>query len=233
MSEAEFDAVAADYRAQHAASLGLSGEEPDFFAQYKARDARWLAERAGLSANRILDFGSGIGNSIAPLREEFVQAQLTCLDVSIESLAHAQRNHGNGVIYRSYDGKHIPEDIGQFEIVFTACVFHHIPEDLHVSLLRQIRNLLAPGGRFMLFEHNPWNPATRYAVKCCPFDVNAVLISAPEMTRRLQAAGFAHCETRYRLFFPAALAWLRPLERLLTGLPLGAQYCLSASCPDQ
>jgi SAM-dependent methyltransferase len=229
MSSAEFDSVAADYRSQHAASLRLSGEEPDFFAHYKARDVRQIVERAGMSPRRILDFGSGIGNAIAPLREEFAEAQLTCLDVSAESLDHARRNHGDVAIYRHYDGTHIPNDVGQFDIVFTACVFHHIPEEQHVSLLGQIRNLLAPGGRFILFEHNPWNPATRHAVSSCPFDANAVLISAPEMARRLRLAGFSQCDTRYRLFFPAALAWLRPLERFLTGLPLGAQYCLSAS----
>jgi hypothetical protein len=33
---------------------------------------------------------------------------------------------------------------------------------------------------------------------------------------------------RYRVFFPHALAALRPLERLLAWLPLGAQYYVCA-----
>jgi len=80
----------------------------------------------------------------------------------------------------------------------------------------------------MLFEHNPWNPATQHAVRTCPFDANAVLISAPEMRRRFRAAGFTDVELRWTLFFPGFLAALRPLERAMGWLPLGAQYCLLA-----
>lgn len=228
MSEAEFDAVAATYRAQHEASIRASGEEPEFFAEYKASDVRRLSDRLELDVRSILDFGSGIGNSIAPLSSQFPEAQLTCLDVSGESLALARSEHGDKPIYRSYDGSHIPEDLGLFDIVFTACVFHHVPKKMQIPLLSQIRMLLRPGGRFFLFEHNPWNPFTVHAVNTCPFDANAELISAPEMRGRLLAAGFDHCDTYFRLFFPARLARLRPLERLMTRLPFGAQYCLSA-----
>ena len=80
----------------------------------------------------------------------------------------------------------------------------------------------------MLFEHNPWNPLTRHAVATCPFDVNAVLISAPEMRRRFRAAGFTDVDLKWTLFFPAFAAPLRPLEAGLGWLPLGAQYRLVA-----
>jgi SAM-dependent methyltransferase len=228
VSEAEFDSVAATYRSQHAASIRMSGEEPEYFARYKADDAGVIAQKAGLVPRRILDFGSGVGNSIAPLCDVFADAQLTCLDVSEESLALARRENGEIAAYRTYDGTQIPDDIGQFDIVFTACVFHHIPEGAHIELLRQIKSHLEPGGRFILFEHNPWNPVTRKAVADCPFDEHAVLISGTEMKNRLTQAGFQHINLRFRLFFPAVLSWLRPLESYLAWLPLGAQYCLSA-----
>lgn len=228
MPKAEFDAVAAQYKAQHAASIRLSGEDTGYFAQYKAEDARAIAAEAGCAPRDMLDFGSGIGNSVAPLRQCFPQAQLTCLDVSAESLALSREGHGEDVRYRSYDGRQLPDDLGEFDLIFTACVFHHIPAEQHIDLLRQLKRRLRPGGLFILFEHNPWNPLTRHAVNTCPFDENAVLITAPEMRRRLQAAGFADCTVRYRIFFPGALAALRPLERHMTGLPLGAQYSLSA-----
>ncbi|MEO0062188.1 MAG: hypothetical protein RLZZ08_748 [Pseudomonadota bacterium] len=229
MTEAEFDRVADDYQAQHAASIRLSGEEPAYFANYKAEDARQIVSLAGLKPENILDFGCGVGNSIAPLRKHFPEAQITGLDVSLESLAVARNVHGDTVEYRSYDGLQIPADIGRFDLIFTACVFHHIPHAQHIALLRQIKALLKPGGRFILFEHNPWNPLTRHAVANCPFDANAVLISAPEMMRRFKSAGFCCAPIRYRIFFPALFARLRPLERYLTWLPLGAQYCLSGN----
>ena len=55
-----------------------------------------------------------------------------------------------------------------------------------------------------------------------------MLISAPEMRRRFRAAGFTDVTLRWTLFFPAILGALRPLERGLGWLPLGAQYMLVA-----
>lgn len=229
MKQPEFDGVAASYAAQHAAATRLSGEDVDFFARYKAQDTRRHAAAAGLRPADILDFGSGIGNAVAPLLEQFPDARLTCLDVSGASLELSRQRNGDRVDYRCYDGERVPSDLGQFDLIFTACVFHHIPHDQHLSLLRQLHGQLRPGGMLVLFEHNPWNPLTRHSVNTCPFDENAVLISGPEMRRRVLAAGFAGCKLRYRLFFPAALAALRPLEAGLTGLPIGAQYSLVAS----
>ena len=228
-AHAEFDEYSASYREQHAASIRLSGEDVDFFAEYKARDARRLSERAGCEVRTILDFGSGIGNAVQPLLASFPEAELTCLDVSAQSLAVSREANGDRPAYRLYDGRTVPFADGAFDLAFTACVFHHIPESEHVALLAELRRVLRPGGLFVLFEHNPWNPLTRHVVASCPFDANAVLISAPAMKRRLKAAGFGQVETRYRIFFPNALKALRPLERLLAPVPLGGQYVLSAA----
>lgn len=229
MVEAEFDAVASDYAAQHARSIRLSGEDIGYFAQYKIADARRMACREGRTVDRILDFGSGIGNSLKPMRQAFPNAHISCLDVSERSLDLCRTALSDQVSFHSYDGKHLPATMGRFDLIFTSCVFHHIPEKLHVSLLAQIRQHLVPGGVFMLFEHNPWNPLTRHAVKNCPFDENAVLISAPDMRRRLMKSGFSRVSTHYRIFFPGPLALLRPLEQALAWLPMGAQYSLTAS----
>ena len=80
------------------------------------------------------------------------------------------------------------------------------------------------GGLIAIFEHNPLNPLTVHAVNTCPFDENARLIFARSLTRRLSAAGWTSPRIQYNLFFPRALAQLRPLEAGLGWLPLGAQY---------
>lgn len=228
MSQAEFDAYVDEYDAQHAASVKLSGEDPEYFAQYKAKYAAQVMQAAGLAPHRIMDFGAGRGNCIAHLQAEFPDAALTALDVSSRSLSHCAARAIRPLETVCYDGQTLPFDAGTFDLAFTACVFHHIPEGDHIRLLAEIRRTLTPQGRFMLFEHNPWNPLTRHAVATCPFDVNAVLITGPEMRRRLLAAGFADVSLRWTLFFPAFAAPLRPLERALGWLPLGAQYCLVA-----
>jgi hypothetical protein len=84
------------------------------------------------------------------------------------------------------------------------------------------------GGMACVFEHNPFNPLTVHAVDTCPFDEHACLIRAKVMRRRFADAGFAG-HTRYRIFFPHLLGFLRPLERFMTWLPLGAQYYIVAS----
>jgi SAM-dependent methyltransferase len=229
MAEAEFDAVAQDYAAQHARSIRLSGEDTGFFARYKIADARKIADRRNLVVHRILDFGAGIGNSLRPMRDLFPDARISCLDVSDASLELCRQELSSGVDFHCYDGVHIPPGIGEFELIFTACVFHHIPAQLHVRLLAQIRERLAPSGIFVLFEHNPWNPLTRNAVKNCPFDEHAVLISAPEMRRRFLAAGFESIDLGYKVFFPGPLRALRTVEPLLAGIPIGAQYALTAN----
>jgi ubiquinone/menaquinone biosynthesis C-methylase UbiE len=228
VSQAEFDAYVDEYDAQHAASVKLSGEDPDFFAEYKAKEAALVMAAAGASPRRMMDFGAGRGNCVAHLQREFPDAALTALDVSSRSLTHCQARAIRPLETVCYDGQTLPFGDETFDMVFTACVFHHIPEEDHIRLLREIRRTLTSQGRFILFEHNPWNPATRHAVATCPFDANAVLISAPEMRRRFRAAGFTDAALRWTLFFPAFLAPLRPLERWLGWLPLGAQYCLVA-----
>ena len=75
-----------------------------------------------------------------------------------------------------------------------------------------------------VWEHNPYNPVTRYIVATCPFDENAVLITATELAKCERKAGFRHITTRYCGFFPGPLAALRRLETAISWLPLGAQY---------
>ena len=71
-------------------------------------------------------------------------------------------------------------------------------------------------------------PAT-HAV--CAFDENAVLINAREMRRRMAAAGLSNTRIVYRIFFLRLLARLRPFERFLTKIPVGAQYFSHAVKP--
>jgi len=79
-----------------------------------------------------------------------------------------------------------------------------------------------------IFEHNPLNPLTVHAVNTCPFDENAKLIFARDLARRLRDAGWATPLIQYNLFFPRRLALLRPFERRLGWLPIGAQYAAIA-----
>lgn len=226
MKQSEFDKFAHEYAELHRANIAASGEDPEFFAEYKIRDLRDLCAMRGPGRmpRRILDFGAGIGTSVAPIRRHFPDSQLTCVDVSTASLGIAAQRFGGAAGYVAFDGGRLPFADGSFDCVFSACVFHHIEPALHVGLLSELRRVLQPGGLIMIFEHNPLNPLTVQAVRTCPFDENAILMRAPTLRGRFVEAGFAGAAARYRLFFPRALRRLRPLEQWMKWLPLGAQY---------
>ncbi|RUX02426.1 class I SAM-dependent methyltransferase [Mesorhizobium sp. M8A.F.Ca.ET.173.01.1.1] len=224
MLEAEFDQFAREYQEQHAASIRLSGETPDFFAKYKIDDVAATLRRAGVKPRRILDFGAGVGNSLGHMRAAFPDSEIVLLDPSRKSLDVASKRFPDQASFTHFDGQTIPFADHSFDLAFAACVFHHIPENLQIGLFAEIGRVLANGGSFFVFEHNPWNPLTTHAVRNCAFDENAVLISSPEMRRRMAAAGLSGTRIVYRIFFPRPLARLRPFERFLTKIPIGAQY---------
>jgi SAM-dependent methyltransferase len=223
---AEFDRFADEYTATHADNIRISGEDPSYFARYKIEEVRrrWSeADRADPAA--VLDFGTGIGNSLPHLARLFPGAEITGLDVSERSLEVAERRYPGAATLVRYAGQGpLPLADAGFDLVFSACVFHHVDAGEHGAILAELRRLLKPGGWLVIFEHNPLNPATRHIVATCPFDENAVLLPAPRLRESQKRAGFRQVSVRYTGFFPGALRALRPLERFMTALPIGAQY---------
>lgn len=226
-----FDRHARTYNEILGENVKISGEEPAFFHEYKIRDVRYEADARGLAFNDILDFGSGVGNSVPYWRKYFPDAAVTCADRSLASLEVSRNRHDDHVAHVRIAEDSLPRADASFDLVFAACVFHHIPETRHGAWLEELRRVARPGGTLIIFEHNPLNPLTVSAVRNCPFDVDAKLIGGGEFRRRVEAAGWSDAHLRFRLFVPGALSFLRPLERYLVHLPLGAQYYVIARCP--
>lgn len=229
MQESEFDKFADEYRQLHARNISASGEGPEFFAEYKVRDLAGLLVGRYPGGLRILDFGAGVGTSVPWFRRYLPGADLSCLDVSRKSLDLGQRLYPGEARFVHFDGRCLPFEAASFEVVFAACVFHHIDHAEHPSLLKEIHRVLVPGGILMIFEHNPYNPLTVRAVNTCAFDEGAVLLRCADLRAEFAAAGFVDCVRRYRVFFPGFARSLRPLEAYLGWLPLGAQYFVAGT----
>jgi ubiquinone/menaquinone biosynthesis C-methylase UbiE len=225
----EFDRFALEYEELHATNIRMSGESPAYFAEYKVRDVAISLAALNIQPRNVLDFGAGIGTSVQYFKKYFPRARLTCLDVSQKSLQIGHSRFADDADFLSFDGQTIPFSDNTFDICFAACVFHHIPRQEHVALLREFRRVLTAGGAAFVFEHNPYNPLTVRAVRDCDFDENAVLIRAAELRSTLREAGFAAVRSAYRIFFPRALRVMRPMESLLTWCPMGAQYYVHAT----
>ena len=225
MKVAEFDKFAEEYLATHSTNLAVTGESPDYFARYKIVEVARRLRALKIAPRRVLDFGCGIGNSAPHLREAFPQAEITGVDISEKSLAVARARFPGAAEFKVYDpGAAPPGPPEGYDLIFSACVFHHIEAEEHVGIFRRLREVVAPGGAMAIFEHNPVNPVSRYIVATCPFDENAVLIRAGELARRQREAGFAKVGVTFTGFFPGPLRALRPLEPLIAKVPVGAQY---------
>lgn len=225
MDKSEFDQYAEEYKNILKNNIKCTGDNPEYFAEYKIKDTFQYTKKLNFEKElNILDFGSGIGNSIGYLKKYFSSSSLISLDVSEKSLTIAKERFGNLADYILFDGSCIPFKDNTFDIIFTACVFHHIPPDEHQKILSEARRILKPNGRFIIFEHNPYNPLTVHAVNTCIFDKNAILISARNFKKNLLASYFKVEKIAYRIFFPHALRKFRFIEKFLTWLPLGGQY---------
>jgi SAM-dependent methyltransferase len=145
MDRAEFDRFADAYYEQHRENVAVTGEGPEYFAEYKIKQLRQIVERERIDVSRICDFGSGIGNSIPFFRQYFPAASLTSSDVSERSLALSrQRYPGAGDCVLIEDSR-IPCEADSFDVVFSACVFHHIPHDESVRRERPVDLRTQPG----------------------------------------------------------------------------------------
>lgn len=220
----EFDAYAGSYEEDHRSSIAASGEDPAYFHDYKIACLERLTPRAE-QAGPLLDFGCGIGN----LTERFVTryGEVHGYDPSEKSITRA-KERAPGATFHT-DSSTLPK--AHFATAVLSGVLHHVAPSARVDLLRTVRGLLRPGGRIVVFEHNPLNPVTRRAVAACAFDDDAILLWPWESRGVLEQAGFRDVALDYIVFFPRPLAFLRSLEPKLKRLALGAQQMLVASSP--
>jgi SAM-dependent methyltransferase len=216
----EFDRFADSYDKTLRAAFPAGLDELEYYARYKIEHlARATRSR---TIESVLDFGCGAGRSLEFLVSEFPQAHVVGYDPSPESIRVAAQRVPQATLYDDWTL------IGQqrFDLAFAANVFHHIARDQLSPWLMRCAEVLAPHGSLFVFEHNPWNPVTRRVFERCPFDADAAMIPRPELVDLGEAAGLKVKSAAFTLFFPKPLKILRPIERWLGWLPLGAQYCL-------
>ena len=192
----EFDVVASNYEQLVDESIGITGENSDYFAAYKARYVSTrVADTSNESYAKILDYGCGVGLFSGHLKRFLPQAQIDGFDVSENSLlriAPALRSQG---VFTSR-----LTDIGHdYGIIILANVLHHVNPDERRSVISEAASHLSPGGKFVIFEHNPLNPLTRWAVSHCPFDDGVVLVPPREVNSLLLPGTRFHPERLHRI----------------------------------
>jgi len=228
---AHFDSFAPAYQQTVDASIGFIGKDWDFFANAKVECLLDLIAAQGLVAGQCsaLDVGCGIGGMDGGVAAEV--SSLVGVDISSRSIAEATRRHPD-VTYRVYEGRRLPFPDGHFDVVFTACVMHHVPPGQWDDFVGELHRVARTGGLVVIFEHNRLNPLTRRAVAACPFDEGVVLLTPRWVTAACRRAGGRVVARNYTMFIPREGALVRRMERAIGWLPLGAQYVVASAPLD-
>jgi len=218
MNRPEFDQYAKEYDAVLADAMPEGMNEDVYFAEYKIALA--ASQLGSKKPQRVLDFGCGAGRSLPYMANHFPEAELWGFDLSPKSLEIAAQRMPSSHLFSDWDS--IPKN--HFDLIVAANVFHHIPHEERPEAMRRCRNALTKKGQFFLFEHNPYNPMTRWIFERCPFDVEAEMLNLTTAKGLADGAEYKFLGYGYTLFFPKALSFLRGFEPFLRRLPLGAQY---------
>ena len=231
---AEFDAYAPGYDGGMDNPLKLlAGGGADDFVAVKVR---WLRrhfpELKTNSRMSILDYGCGLGTLLRLLRAGGVAGQLAGSDVSGGMLREAVRRWppaSPSPLFHPQSGAVTSLRPESFDLIVISAVLHHVPPDQRPEVYRELHRLARPNGRLVVFEHNPWNPVTRYVVARTPIDRDAVLLPMPEVTAALRRGGWRDIRTSHLMFLPPRLGPLATAaERLFGWLPMGGQYAVTA-----
>lgn len=217
-----FDQFAETYQQIHTENIRVTGENSEYFAQYKAR---YISRQMGPQfSGKILDYGCGVGMLSSYMKEAFPLAVVDGYDISEESLATVDsRVRAQGTFTSDWSA------VGHaYDLIVITNVMHHVPPRERQAVIERLRDRLAPQGKLIIVEHNPLNPLTRWAVANCAFDDDAILLPTKETAGYISQSSLKILRRDFIVFFPRPLAWFRPLEPILGWCPAGAQYALIA-----
>ena len=134
-------------------ALGMMGRENnstgDTLVNFYA--GKW-PERSPL---RVLDLGCAIGNSTAPWKRAFPQAEVHGVDVAAPCLryGHARANAlGLDLHFSQQNAEALNFPDGHFDVIASALLFHETSRPAVERIFREIRRLLKPGGVMIHFD---------------------------------------------------------------------------------
>jgi tRNA (cmo5U34)-methyltransferase len=100
----------------------------------------------GLRVERMLELGTGTGETTRRVRSIYPEAALVGIDESEEMLREARLQDAELLVRRIEE----PLPAGPFDLVFTALAVHHLDGVGKAALFRRVAGVLSQGGRFVL-----------------------------------------------------------------------------------
>ena len=102
----------------------------------------------------ILDFGCGSGRAIRILHGLVPEARLFGADIDTEAIEWARKHYssyGDFSVAPHHPPTSYPDE--RFDFVFAISVFTHLPEDMQLEWLAELRRITRPGGLLVLTTH--------------------------------------------------------------------------------
>lgn len=218
MSEATFDRIAAEYDESLPAHVA----------------AHYLDKRTDLIAGsgppgRGLDVGCGTGALAARLAERGYE--MTGLDPSAGMLAVMAAEHPEVEAVRG-SGDALPFADDSFDLVVTVAALHHIaaPVAVRATLAEMVR-VCRPGGRVIVWDHNPRNPYWGLLMARVPQDDGSErLVPEAEVLAGIRAGGGMPLHSTPLGFVPdfvpqGLLPVAAAAERVVERTPLARRLC--------
>lgn len=151
----------------------------------------------------VLEMACGTGPGLGHLQA--VSRRLWAGDIDESVLSHARRHYGQRIDLRRFDAAATPFADGSFDVVILFEAIYYIPDA--DALVREVRRLLRPGGRFLiatankdLFDFNPSPFSQRY-------------YNPPELHRLLASQGY-----QAEFYAGSPVAAVGPRQRLVRSL---------------
>jgi ubiquinone/menaquinone biosynthesis C-methylase UbiE len=123
---------------------------------------RWLPDLVDGRTRSFLEIGGGLCYASALAKARSPRTCVVATDVSPRYLRQHAIRTGDILgtpadMYAAVDAETLPFDDGQFDAVYSQVVLYRLPDPART--LREIRRVLAPGGRYLGIERaSPWLP---------------------------------------------------------------------------
>jgi tRNA (cmo5U34)-methyltransferase len=159
---------------------------------------RVAAATSGLAVKRMLELGTGTGETSRRVLERYPRARLTGIDVSQAMLGRARTElQAEQVEDLIVQGIQDPLPEGPFDLVFSALTVHHLDGPAKSELFGGLAGVLRSGGRFVMGDVVvPDDPADAITPLAPDYDMPSPV---DDLVNWLQAAGFdAHLEWAFK-----------------------------------
>jgi len=121
-----------------------------YLAACKRQMDKFMGSIRGGSA--VVEFGSGLGGNLVAVADLFSEGYGIDVNPFFVETAHrlARRSGVSNLHFIAYNGRTLPRAIPAPDVIFSFGVFERLPKDLVRGYIRQLRDILRPGGRMVL-----------------------------------------------------------------------------------